>query len=145
MSAPWIAYAQTKMAANSVKLNPITHSNDLLGEVTLPYVVPAGKVLHLQRLGIEPLWGAAMIPFIGESASQHEVTPSDLCLKTYSAGGTKATSTTIEHLIASHNWECDYYIPAGKMLGLRLSTGPNPGPDDSWIYGWCMSGRVLDA
>ncbi|MGM4987430.1 hypothetical protein [Tardiphaga sp. 841_E9_N1_2] len=145
MSDPWIAYAQTKLAANSVKLNPDTHSTGLVGEVTLPYTVPAGKVLRLKRLGIEPLWGAAMIPYIGDSTSTTEAVPTTICLKTYSSGGTRSTTLSVENLLPSINWDCDYFIPAGKKLNLRLAAGANPGPGDAWIYGWAMSGELLDA
>lgn len=135
MSSPWVAYAQTIVPQNGVVQNPTTHANGLIGEVSLPYVVPTGKVLHLTRIALEPLWSAAIIPWIGETMTLGS------CLDTYTAGG--LYTGTPNALQPTCSWAVDYWIPAGKKLNMRINAGYQP--SENWIYGWEMAGELHDA
>lgn len=133
---PFICVGQTTIDSTGSVINPSTNVNGLVGESTLPYVVPANKILHITRLSVEPLWGAALILFVADDS----IIQTSNCLCTYSSGGKLAPNTSTDALIDSKVWDTDYYIPAGKKLNLRLS-----GTLANWTYGWCVGGELLDA
>ncbi|WNV09945.1 hypothetical protein [Tardiphaga sp. 709] len=144
MSDPWIAYGQTGIVSGGVKLNPPTNmSNGLLGEVSLPYTVPVGKVLVLKKIEFEPLWGMALIPYFGDSTSTTEMTPPTLAGNTYSSGSSPSTAPAAN--MRSASFDCEYHVPAGLKVNVRIAAGYNPGPGEAWLYGWAMTGELRDA
>ena len=130
---PWVVYGQTLINAYQSATNPSPNVNGILGEVpSLPYTVPEGSVLVLEALGIEPLWGAAMMPFIGTTGAtagnalataQGQVVPS-----TSGVGNTQLWSGY------------KYMLPAGTVLNLFISTAN--APSNGYIYGWYMGGKL---
>lgn len=141
MSQPWIAYGQTLFKPNIQ--NPPCLNNGLLGEChSFPYTVPVGKILKLTTLQIEPLWGAAMIPWIG-----------DFPCTTEKGLATVASEHRVIDAAHPANWNdlrpapiwhgFNYQIPAGLKLNLFLSS--NPAAPDGVVYAWYMGGELLDA
>lgn len=133
-SAPWIVYGQTAATGGQV-INPTPSTNgSVLGEVAaLPYYVPAGKVLHIRKVGIEGLWGATLWPFVGGGALQQ-------ILMTYNA----AERTPIgdwQNANSTYVWNADHHIKPGSTFGLSLAMQSPVGA----LFGWFVSGRLIDA
>lgn len=165
MSAPWIMHAQTHIPKGVAIHNPPAFiSGDLIGEVDTGYVIPAGKVLHLKRVKIEPLWSGAVIIYTG-TGTTNETWDQSKSLGTYSSGGQLfdpvTTIATAKYgdgspvgwalntppdtppLLETLVKELDYWIKAGEQVNVRLSNGWCPAGD--WIYGWELTGELLDA
>lgn len=134
---PFILHAQTTVPSGTSLYNPPTFRAGLLGEQDCGYVVPAGKVLHIKRVTIESLWGAAIILYTGSAT--HDFYKS---LDTF-ATGEKYANRDNETLIPTMAWDCDYYLPAGTQLNLRINN--NWAPSNEWVYGWSVTGELLDA
>lgn len=145
MSAPWIMHAQTLIPPGVPIHNPTTFvTGALRGEVGTGYAVPAGKVLHLKRAKIEPLWSAAVVIYTGAGTSDATWIPANT-LGTFSSGGqfgSPAAGVT-PPLLETMVKELDYWIVAGQQVNVRLSSGWTPSGD--WIYGWEVTGELLDA
>lgn len=134
---PWIAHAQTTVASGATVYNPATFTGGLVGEHSLPYTVPYGKVLRVKRITVECLWSAAIIPYMGDGTMDFFKS-----LDTFACGGMYMTPNA-NHLLPTMTWETDYAIPAGKQFNMRIST--TWAPSNDWVYGWSISGELLDA
>lgn len=126
----WIAYGQTTVPFQTAADNPPCNANGLVGECTsLPYTVPAGKVLLLDSYGIEAyataVGGMVLVPWIGEAPA----TNAKCLMSCYS-------DNSSNEIVGGR-----YAIPAGKKLNLRIMCSENP-PS---VCGWYMSGRLVDA
>ena len=126
----WIVYGQTTIPSNSTVDNPAPNVNGLIGErSSLPFTVPAGKVLIIEAYGMESYenlaGGAALIPWIGAAPITNAK-----CLHTCYAGN--ASNEVIG---------ADWAIPAGKVFNVRLTNAETA----QAAYGWYVSGKLYDA
>lgn len=115
---PVLAYGQSLVAPGTAVDNPAPCLNGLIGEISLPYVVPAGMTLVLTDYGIEGFPGGdmAIIPWIGNGPPT-----TAQCLPTC-----RTIDATLQITSAFH-------IPAGKVLNARLVyTGSVPGIITAW-------------
>lgn len=141
MTTPWVCYGQTLLPAAAGVSNPAPNVNGLIGEVDeLPYIVPVGKVLVLKSMGMEPMYGGAVLPWIGDDPIDKSK-----CLMTTAGWPSKLQNTTPGAVATSSILLTgfDYYIPAGKKLNVYLSTNPEAG--GSWVYAWYLGGELIDA
>lgn len=141
-ATPWICYGQTAIDPNSEVHDPTPNVNGLVGEcVSLPYTVPIGKILVLKMFQMEQLWGAAILPWIGETMADFMAAH---CLSTMI--GATAEPNPLPAALFRANLHYDgfnYQIPAGKTLHIRLNSGYSP--STGWIYGWYVGGELQDA
>lgn len=137
---PWTAFGQTVLAPNTAICDPATNHPGTLGDVSsLPYTVPAGKVLVINRGQVEALWGAGLILYFNNAC-----TDNTKASHTLNGGpvwivppGTNAAGATHDEVFGP------YYIPAGMTVHLRLSS--NETPSSGWAYGWMISGYLMPA
>lgn len=127
MVTPWLVYGQTVLPANNTD-NPTPNVNGLIGEVaSLPYTVPAGKVLVIERLTLESYQDTAILAMFLYFGSVTPVTNA-MCSATLGANGGTSQMTV------------GWHIPAGTVVNLRLQ---NVQPNHlGWTYGWSIEGRL---
>lgn len=125
--SPWVVYGQTAIPAYGALDNPAPNLNGLLGEVTLPYTVPAGKILVLTGWGFEGLPTAfgVCIPWIGSGPITNAK-----CLP--SVGPALAS-----YYITGTNFQ----VPAGKIVNVRLLNGTS---GNNFVCAWMMQGYLMD-
>lgn len=128
MTSPWICYGQQAGPSNSAIDNPTTNSNGIIGEVSLPYTVPAGKKLIVTGWGIEAYESVAgsfvLVPWIGTGSPTN-----NMCLHSVLSSTQSNYSTGFE-----------YHIPAGKVFNARIMCSEANNP----VAGWWISGRLED-
>lgn len=124
---PWICYGQQAGPSNAAIDNPPANLNGILGEVTLPYTVPAGQTLVLNGWGIEAYETIAgsfvLVPWIGDLPATNAK-----CLHSVLASADSNSTTGFE-----------YHIPAGKKLNARIMCSEAGNP----VAGWWMSGFLI--
>lgn len=135
---PWYAYGQTVIPPNGVVQNPQPNVNGLIGAVTsLPYTVPAGKILIVKMFQMEALWGGAILPWIGDTLADFTAAN---CLSTVNSDNINSGMNFPASFLFNG---FTYHIPAGKKLNIRLSA--NYANSTGWIYGWYVGGELINA
>ncbi len=128
MRQPWICYGQQSGPSNAAIDNPSCNQNGVIGEATLPYIVPDGKVLILSGWGIEAYESIAgsfvLVPWIGEGPPTNQK-----CLHSVLASSQSNSSTGFE-----------YHLPAGTRLNARIMCSESGNP----TAGWWMFGSLVD-
>ena len=127
---PWIAYGTTVMASGTFLDNPTTSLNDVIGERSLPFVVPTGYQLTITYMEVE-----------GNScdySSNYSQFGMSLWLGTvYSSNDFGLLSCTS----AGGSNQCNGFkiiIPAGKTVNIRcMNNTPT-----MWAFGFCVQGTL---
>jgi hypothetical protein len=130
----WVAYGQVQPVYNAAIDDPPCNLNGTLGEVaSLPYTVPAGKVLVVEAYGIEAYGkvaggpdggGLVLVPWIGELPA----TNAKCLMSCYSDNASN-------EVLGSR-----FVLPAGKKLHARVMCSENPAS----VCGWYIRGRLED-
>lgn len=150
-SAPWLVHAQNTLPyppnaqppQGVFMVNPPCDQCGASGEVTqLPYTVPPGKILTIDAMHLEALWGAALIVMIGHYVPNPYGGIPGKSMPTFSAG-TSPNIGNWNSLLPSVQWTgLGWEFGALSEINVRLSaTIPGPGI----VYGWDVSGWLCDA
>jgi hypothetical protein len=128
--APWTVYGQTSPVYNGAVDNPPANVNGLIGEASLPYTVPDGKVLVITAYGLEAYAqvanGLVLAPYLGATP------PKTNGVFLHSVYANDASNETVG---------VRFHIPAGKVLNVRLMSNENP----AQVVGWYIAGELCDA
>ena len=128
MQQPWICYGQQDGPSGQAIDNPKSNLAGVLGEVSLPYVVPPGKILVLKGWGIEAYESIAgsfvLVPWLGEGPATN-----DKCLHSVLASAQSNSASGFE-----------YHLPAGTKLNVRIMCSEAGNP----VAGWWISGSLED-
>lgn len=132
---PWYASGQTTMPWGSVQ-NPQPSQIEALGAVwSLPYVVPAGKVLRVDSMSMEAydMSGITVILlFTGENAWAMTAQQ----INDASTGSCAARA-------ANCRMDGPIYFGEGVTVNVLVLNGQSSGA--GWVYGWQVTGELLDA
>lgn len=129
----WLAYGQSAMPALGAIDNPTVaqglNLNGIVGESTLPFVVPEGKQLVLTGWGYEglPTPAGVCIPWIGELPCTNAK-----CLASVGCGGSQYS-----YYVTNMRW----VLPAGKKLNVRLLNGTTGA---NIVCAWMIQGYLED-
>jgi hypothetical protein len=134
MSEHWTVYGQTRLdPAIPHHHNPTPICGNVLGEVTsLPYTVPAGKTLLIERVSLEAHWGTVLWPWVGSTFLVDKV------LETF-------RGQELDEPGPSYVWPCEFYLPEGTVLNITLHPRNQPAGSSPKVQGWGLSGKLLDA
>jgi len=124
----WIVYGQTAIPSQVAVDNPTPNTAGVLGEVSsLPYTIPAGKMLALTSYGVESYehpGTVVLFPWLGSPPATNE--------KALMSVGADGGSNEIR----GANW----HLPAGTIVNVRLIVGE--ATQSAWVYAWYMFGRL---
>lgn len=142
LQEPWVAYGGVNLNASQQVANPPTATNGIRGEVTaLPYIVPDKKVLFLESVTLESLWGVDLVPSIGPvSASPITV------LGTYTAGPLVYENPWWINRSPTMQFHARFQIPATSPLHVLFRAAAGwPTSGGPWMVQWSMHGFLCFA
>jgi hypothetical protein len=131
----WTLYGQTRLDPKVAHLhNPTPISGLVYGEVAaLPYTVPQGKVLLINRVSLEAHWGTVLWPWVGTGEFEWQKV-----IETF-------RGRELDEPGASYEWVTDFYLPAGSVLNITLHPRNQPKSNPKAMrQGWGLSGRLID-
>lgn len=140
--SPWIAYGETALTIGQKLTDPAPNISGLGGEVTaLPYTVPAGKILVLETMSVECMWGVNMYAVVGSAG---DVNNNEL--GSYNCGtqnGTSGNPPTWTFIMPTKVWPVNDHLPAGTILHLILN--PINIIESGIVHGWKLTGKLCVA
>lgn len=152
MNTPWSVCGQTQIAPAGLVNNPTPNNVGAIGGITsLPYIVPAGKILRIDRAGIEAHWGGSIVIWTGDG-------PLDAakCLPTIGGANGRGDGSEIEsgpRASLTGTWwaELGFSFSAGTKINLYVNSSYQPAHIGGYsnangqIFGWWATGELLDA
>jgi hypothetical protein len=135
MNNHWTVYGQTRLdPAIPHHHNPDPMTGLVIGEVDcLPYTVPAGKILLINRVTLEAHWGTVLWPWIG-AGNPAQVFTWDKVIETF-------RGYELEDAGPTYEWHPEIYLPAGSVLNITLHPRK---AKSNMRQGWGLSGKLLD-
>lgn len=134
----WTVYGQTNLdPAIPHHHNPTPMTGLVLGEVaSLPYTVPTGKILLINRVSLEAHWGTVLWPWIGNGGNNPSAIFSwEKVIETFRGYELADCGPTYE-------WRPEIYLPAGSILNITL----HPRKAKATMrQGWGLSGKLIEA
>jgi hypothetical protein len=131
----WTVYGQTRLdPAIPHHHNPTPITGNVYGEVaSLPYTVPAGKVLLIQRVSIEAHWGTVLWPWVGSLP----FTDPETVIESF-------RGRELDEPGPNYEWHGEFYLAAGKVLNITLHPRNQPAGTSPKVQGWGLSGKLFD-
>jgi len=135
---PWIAHAQSTISLGS-NTNPRLNRSGLIGEAqSLPYRVPAGKILRITKIGLESF------PMVSGPPPVFVLFPwivPDLRSRTIPEINNAAL---ISCAAANQTNSCaaDHWVPAGMYVNVTLLLGTQNMSGGVWA--WYVAGELVD-
>ena len=135
---PWIAYGQTPIPAYTGIANPTPNCRqEVVGCISsMPYTVPSGKYLILQKILLEGHFGASIYLWFG-----NEPPGQANALVTFQSVRSPPPHDG-SHAASTAEWNPNITLSSGSILNMSIGDAMATLP---YTYGWQLSGELVDS